>query len=100
MKPRLNPDKISINIIGDKQKALERQRIVHFIIPQTIIKMYTYPECPNYKIQTRNIPNLLEIGIKRLCFLPLIFKAQSEPSLPPPFISWTCVSSLTSAISH
>lgn len=32
--------------------------------------MYTYPRCPNYKIQTRNIPNLLEIGTKKLSSPP------------------------------
>lgn len=31
MKPRLNSQNIHQHIMGDKQKALERQRIVHFI---------------------------------------------------------------------
>lgn len=91
MKPRLNSQNIHKHIMGDKQKALERQRIVHFII-QRRAKLKCTLTLDVQIIKSRLV--IYQIYLKQVLkssLLPLIFKAQSERSLPPPFISWTCV---------
>lgn len=91
MKPRLNSQNIHKHIIGDKQKALERQRIVHFIT-QRRAKLKRTLTLDVQIIKSRLV--IYQIYLKQVLkssLLPLIFKAQSESSVPPPFISWTCV---------